>query len=67
PDDRRRISWTERGGRASIVCWLFSSAVEKGVLLRSRVRAAIGPADGDTAWAEAIADAFAGSPPVLSA
>lgn len=67
PDDRRRVSWTVQEGGVSIACWLFSSAVEKGVLLRSRVRAAIGPADGDTAWAEALADAFAGSPPVLTA
>jgi hypothetical protein len=28
--------------------------------------AAIGPADGDTTWAAAVADTFAASPPVLT-
>jgi hypothetical protein len=66
PDDLKKVSFEHHAGRGSISCWLFSSAVEKGVLLRSRVLAAIGPADGDTTWATAVADTFAASPPVLT-
>jgi len=53
------------GGRVRIECPLFASRVEKGVLLRGRVLAAIGPRDGDEAWAAGVATAFAASPPVL--
>ena len=66
PDDLKKVSSEHRAGRGSISCWLFSAAVEKGVLLRSRVLAAIGPADGDTTWAATVADTFAASPPVLT-
>jgi hypothetical protein len=57
------------GGRARIAARLFPAAVEKGVLLRSRVIAAIGPAGTATApgsWAATIATAFAASAPVLT-
>lgn len=67
PDDLKKVAREHRAGRGSISCWLFSSAVEKGVLLRSRVLAAIGPAEGDTAWATALAETFAASPPMLTA
>lgn len=67
PDDLKKIVHEHRAGRGTISCWLFSSAVEKGVLLRSRVVAAIGPAEGDTTWAAAIAETFAASPPMLTA
>jgi hypothetical protein len=66
PDDLKKVSSEHRAGRGSISCWLFSSAVEKGVLLRSRVLAAIGPAAGDTTWAAALAKTFAASPPMLT-
>ena len=66
PDDMRRIRVDRHGPRTTISCWLFSSAVEKGVLLRSRVLAAIGPTANDTAWAAALAAAFAHSPPILT-
>jgi len=66
PDDRRRITVDRHGPRATISCWLFSSAVEKGVLLRSRVLAAIGPTADDTVWTAALAAAFAQSPPILT-
>ncbi|MFN5757040.1 MAG: hypothetical protein ACK48M_09665 [Planctomycetia bacterium] len=67
PDDLKKVSYEHRAGRGTISCWLFSSAVEKGVLLRSRVLAAIGPAEGDTRWAAAVAETFAASPPMLTA
>lgn len=66
PDDLKKVSSEHHAGRGTITCWLFSSAVEKGVLLRSRVLAAIGPAEGDTRWAAAIAETFATSPPMLT-
>lgn len=66
PDDLKKVSSEHRAGRGTISCWLFSSAVEKGVLLRSRVLAAIGPAEGDTRWAAAVAETFAASPPMLT-
>jgi putative heme iron utilization protein len=62
----RQIRVDRHGSRTTISCWLFSSAVEKGVLLRSRVLAAIGPTANDTAWAAALAAAFAHSPPILT-
>lgn len=67
PDDLKKVSADHRAGRGTISCWLFSSAVEKGVLLRSRVLAAIGPTAGDTTWAAAVAETFAASPPMLTA
>ena len=66
PSDLRRIEVTHRSGHVAIGCWLFSSTVEKGVLLRSRVLAAIGPATNDVAWATSIALAFAASTPPLA-
>jgi hypothetical protein len=56
-----------RDGKRSVVeCWLFSTALEKGVLLRSRVLAAIGPAADATLWAADLAASFAASPPMLT-
>ena len=65
PADARRILVRAGGGRVQIDCWLFSTTIEKGVLLRSRVLAAIGPS-GEPAWAEPILAAFAASPPPLT-
>lgn len=52
-------------GHARITCRLFGETLEKGVLLRSRVVAAIGPADDDTAWASGIVAGFTALPPML--
>lgn len=52
---------------ADIEYWLFPSVVEKGVLLRGRVLAAIGPRESDTEWASGLIDAFNASPPPLTA
>jgi hypothetical protein len=65
PADARRISVHREAGRVRLVCWLFSTLIEKGVLLRSRVLAAVGPA-GNPAWADEVVAAFAASPPPLT-
>ena len=65
PDDHQAVTVERRSGRARLACWLFPTGVEKGVLLRSRVMAAIGPAAGDTEWARELALGFAASPPFL--
>ncbi len=65
PADARQIVISRVGPRVEVVYWLFSTALEKGVLLRSRVLAAVGPA-ADTAWADAILAAFAAAPPPLT-
>ena len=66
PGDARRVSAVQHGRRTSVECWLFSTALEKGVLLRSRVLAAIGPTATATQWAGDLASAFAASPPLLT-
>ncbi len=66
PADARRIDAVLAAGRGAITCRLFASALEKGVLLRSRVLAAIGPATGDQAWADRAVEAFDASPPPLT-
>lgn len=69
PLDARGATLTLSDERARIAARLFPSAVEKGVLLRSRVLAAGGPARAATdagSWAAALAAAFAASEPVLT-
>jgi hypothetical protein len=66
PADVRRILVASAAGRVRVTCWLFTAAIEKGVLLKSRVLAAVGPA-ADTAWADALVVDLAASPPPLSA
>lgn len=66
PTDRRRLLVTRSGPRTRVECWLFSSAIEKGVLLRSRVLAAIGPTADDTRWAGDLVAEFSAAPPVLT-
>jgi hypothetical protein len=66
PGEVGGIEVQPQAGRTAIACWLFSTALEKGVLLRSRVLAAVGPADGDEAWATATAAEFAALPPMLT-
>jgi hypothetical protein len=66
PGDARRLTARRDGERIVIECWLFSTALEKGVLLRSRVLAAVGPGVDATRWAGDLAAKFAASPPVLT-
>ena len=66
PLEHQSVAVEHGGGRARIACRLFASGVEKGVLLRSRVLAAVGPAEGDLAWAGRLAAEFAASPPELA-
>ena len=69
PVDARGVTARADAGRVHIAARLFPTAVEKGVLLRSRVIAAIGPARNATApgsWLPTLATAFAASPPVLT-
>ncbi len=65
PDDARRIVITSDAGRVRVASWLFSAAIEKGVLHRGRVLAAIGPAV-TTTWADAFIAGLAASPPPLT-
>lgn len=65
PADPRRILVRADADRVRIACWLFSTTIEKGVLLRSRVLAAAGPS-GDPGWADSILADFAASPPPLA-
>jgi hypothetical protein len=66
-DARRLLVRRTAEGRVEVACWLFSSAIEKGVLLRGRVLAASGPATDAEAWAATVVTAFAASPPPLTA
>jgi hypothetical protein len=66
PGDARRMTVRRDGTRVVVECWLFSTALEKGVLLRSRVLAAVGPAADATRWAGDLAEKFAASPPMLT-
>lgn len=65
PSDARRIVVTSRNGHLHIACWLFSAAIEKGVLHRGRVLAALGPKD-TTTWADALISTFVATPPPLT-
>lgn len=66
PSDQQTVTVAHEHGRARVGCWLFPTGVEKGVLLRSRVFAAIGPTADDTVWGARLAARFAASPPALS-
>ena len=66
PGDARRLTVRRVGTRVVVECWLFSTELEKGVLLRSRVLAAVGPAADATLWAADLAASFAASPPMLT-
>lgn len=67
PSDARGIGLSWHDGRLGIACWLFSTVIEKGVLMRGRVLAALGPTDGDEAWADAACATFAAAAPPLTA
>lgn len=62
PADARRIDIEPSAGRCGVTCRLFAAPLEKGVLLRSRVVAAIGPGTSDEAWADRVLRVFATSP-----
>ena len=66
PGDARRLTARRVGDRVVVECWLFSNELEKGVLLRSRVLAAVGPTAHATRWAGDLAAKFAASPPMLT-
>lgn len=66
PADARSITVEREAGRAAIICRLFAAPLEKGVLLRSRVLAAIGPAATADAWTDRAVRVFAASPPPLT-
>lgn len=66
PGEVRGLEARGAHGRITISCRLFAPRLEKGVLLRSRVLAAQGPAAGDEAWAAAAVTAFAALPPMLT-
>jgi hypothetical protein len=66
PGDARRLTVRRDGKRVVVECWLFSNELEKGVLLRSRVLAAVGPSANATRWAGDLTATFAASPPMLT-
>jgi len=66
PADARGMTVTAADGRIRTECPLFSTTIEKGVLLRGRVLAGIGPAAGDIDWARAAIAAFAAAEPPLT-
>ena len=57
------VSWGH--GRIHIICRLFTQQLEKGVLLRSRVIAAVGPS-GETTWCDRLLAEFIAAPPPLT-
>lgn len=65
PQDPRRIVVDLAGSRARIACGIFPAVIEKGVILRSRVLATVGPARAADEWAAARSAAFAATPPFL--
>jgi hypothetical protein len=67
PSDARPISLAWREGRVGVACWLFSAAIEKGVLVRGRVLAAVGTPTRDETWADELCASFAAAPPPLTA
>jgi len=66
PEDRGELTASASAGLFDIGCRLFPTPLEKGVLLRSRMLAAVGPTADDTTWAAEIVEEFAASPPLLS-
>jgi len=66
PSDFRGDELTPAGDALSIRHRLFSGDLEKGVILRGRVRGLLLPRDGDQAAAAAAFVAFAQSPPPLT-
>lgn len=67
PADARRIEIRRDADRCRLACWLFSTLLEKGVMLRGRVLAAVGRSSDDVRWAGELLAAQAVSDPPLSA
>ncbi|MFM8891686.1 MAG: hypothetical protein ACKOTB_08710 [Planctomycetia bacterium] len=66
PADTGGLTVLGRGPRLTIACGLFPDALEKGVLVRSRLLAAVGPTDAAGTWAERLVTVFRAAPPVLT-
>jgi len=66
PGEVERLAVRHDAGDVVVEAWLFAGDLEKGVLLRGRVLAAIGPAATARTWAGDLALAFAGTAPMLS-
>lgn len=63
--DGRCVETPGESDRVRVACPLFEHPLEKGVLLRSRILAASGPAADDTAWATQLVQRYRGLPPML--
>jgi hypothetical protein len=66
PDDLRGFTATAADGRITVRCGLFGDRLEKGVLLRGRVLAAVGPAADAAAWSARLLARFTAAPPPLT-
>jgi hypothetical protein len=66
PAGPERVRIERVGESLSVTCRLFASPLEKGVLLRGRVLAAIGPAETQPSWAVDALKAFGEEPPPLN-
>ena len=66
PGEVRGLEARGSHGLITIACAVFAPQLEKGVLLRSRVLAAAGPAAGDEVWAADAVTSFAALPPMLT-
>jgi hypothetical protein len=66
PQDVRQIEIDREADLFRVRCWLFSTAIEKGQLFRSRVLAAVGPAQDDEAWSARLVAEFAATPAPLT-
>ncbi|NBV44407.1 MAG: hypothetical protein EBR86_01900 [Planctomycetia bacterium] len=66
PDDLRGFTASAADGRITVRCGLFGDHLEKGVLLRGRVLAAVGPAADAAAWGSRLLARFTAAPPPLT-
>lgn len=66
PADRRSFTVGTAPDGVTVRCGLFSDRVEKGVLLRGRVLAAVGPTAGDDAWGVSLLRHLDAEPPPLT-
>jgi hypothetical protein len=66
PGEVERLAVRRDGGDLVVEAMVFAGDLEKGVLLRGRILAALGPAVDARAWAGRLARAFADATPMLS-